>query len=100
MTTERPVDALLVVNMQNSFCHRDGAVVDELELRPEDPVVDKLRPDAFFGTSLDTLLRSMRVQRPHGNCLVTDDGLDEHDGAGSQDRAQAARSTGGGRPAR
>jgi len=130
-----PVDALLVIDMQNSFCHPDGVmydavgtpmfeidetvkataaavaaartakipvvftrhqyraghadfgplfpqfrdllqaqqgllagswdadVIDELEFSPRDLVVDKARLDAFFNTSLDTLLHSMGVTR-------------------------------------
>jgi ureidoacrylate peracid hydrolase len=130
-----PVDALLVIDMQNSFCHPDGVmydalgepmfeigqtvkatatavaaaraarvpvvftrhqyqaghadfgplfpqfcdllrarhgllarswdvdVIDELEFAPHDLVVDKARLDAFFNTTLDTLLRSMGVTR-------------------------------------
>jgi len=130
-----PVDALLVIDMQNSFCHPDGVmydglgepmfeigqtvkataaavgaaraarvpvvftrhqyqpghadfgplfpqfcellrarqgllarswdteVVDELEFGPHDLVVDKARLDAFFNTTLDTLLHSMGVTR-------------------------------------
>jgi ureidoacrylate peracid hydrolase len=130
-----PVDALLVIDMQNSFCHPDGAmyaalgeplfdidrvvkstaaavsaaraarlpvvftrhqhqpdhadfgplfpqflgllrarkgllagtwdvdVIDELDFAASDLVVDKARLDAFYNTSLDTLLRSMGVRR-------------------------------------
>lgn len=136
MATEiRPVDALLVIDMQNSFCHPDGImydalgpplfqidqtvkatatavaaaraarvpvvftrhqyqaghadfgplfpqfcdllrardgllarswdveVIDELEFSTYDLVIDKARLDAFYNTSLDTLLRSMGVAR-------------------------------------
>lgn len=131
----RPVDALLVIDMQNSFCHPSGVmydatgaplfeidatvtatatavaaaraarvpvvftrhqyqsghvdfgllfpqfgellrakqgllarswdadVVDELGFSTHDLVVDKARLDAFYNTSLDTLLRSMGVAR-------------------------------------
>jgi nicotinamidase-related amidase len=131
----RPVDALLVIDMQNSFCHPEGVMYDslgaplfeiektvhataeavaaaraarlpvvftrhqyqvghadfgplfpqfcellqarqgllarswdvdiigELDFGPHDLVVDKARLDAFYNTSLDTLLRSMGVAR-------------------------------------
>jgi ureidoacrylate peracid hydrolase len=130
-----PVDALLIIDMQNSFCHPDGVmyaslgaplfeldsivkntasavaaartarlpvvftrhqhqagyadfgprfpqfldllraqdgllartwdadVIDELDFGSSDIVVDKARLDAFHNTSLETLLRSMGVQR-------------------------------------
>jgi ureidoacrylate peracid hydrolase len=130
-----PVDALLIIDMQNSFCHPDGVmydalgqplfeidetvkataatvaaaraaqvpvvftrhqyrsghvdfgplfpqfrdlllakqgllartwdadIIDDLELSPSDLVVDKARLDAFYNTSLDTLLRSMGIAR-------------------------------------
>jgi nicotinamidase-related amidase len=131
----RPVDALLVIDMQNSFCNPDGImyaalgpplfeidatvkatasavaaaraarvpvvftrhqyqpghadfgrlfpqfrelleakqgllartwdtdVIDELEFSAHDFVIDKARLDAFYNTTLDTLLRSMGVVR-------------------------------------
>jgi len=130
-----PVDALLIIDMQNSFCHPDGVmydalgqplfeidktvkatadavsaaraaqvpvvftrhqyrsghvdfgplfpqfrdflqakqgllartwdtdIIDDLELSPRDLVVDKARLDAFYNTSLDTLLRCMGIAR-------------------------------------
>ena len=130
-----PLDALLVIDMQNSFCHPDGVmydalgqplfeidktvkataeavaaaraahvpvvftrhqyrsghvdfgplfpqfrdllqakqgllartwdadIIDDLELGPSDLVVDKARLDAFYNTSLDTLLRNMGIAR-------------------------------------
>jgi ureidoacrylate peracid hydrolase len=130
-----PLDALLVIDMQNSFCHHDGVmydalgqplfeidktvkataeavaaaraahvpvvftrhqyrsghvdfgplfpqfrdllqakqgllartwdadIIDELEFGPSDLVVDKARLDAFYNTSLDTLLRNMGIAR-------------------------------------
>jgi ureidoacrylate peracid hydrolase len=130
-----PVDALLIIDMQNSFCHPDGVmydalgqplfeidetvkataaavaaaraaqvpvvftrhqyrsghvdfgplfpqfrdlllakqgllartwdadIIDDIELSPSDLVVDKARLDAFYNTSLDTLLRSMGIAR-------------------------------------
>jgi ureidoacrylate peracid hydrolase len=130
-----PVDALLVIDMQNSFCHPDGVmydalgaplfeiektvkataqavdaaraarlpvvftrhqyqaghadfgplfpqfcdllrsrqgllarswdvdIIDELNFSTHDLVVEKARLDAFYNTSLDTLLRSMGVAR-------------------------------------
>jgi ureidoacrylate peracid hydrolase len=130
-----PLDALLVIDMQNSFCHPDGVmydalgqplfeidktvmataeavaaaraahvpvvftrhqyrsghvdfgplfpqfrdllqakqgllartwdadIIDELEFGPSDLVVDKARLDAFYNTSLDTLLRNMGISR-------------------------------------
>ncbi|MGH3194821.1 MAG: cysteine hydrolase family protein [Streptosporangiaceae bacterium] len=72
--------ALIVVDMQNGFCHPDGSfsrigmglegaeaavrnadVVDELGCGPEDLVVDKVRFDAFQWTSLEPLLRGLGV---------------------------------------
>jgi nicotinamidase-related amidase len=41
----------------------DADVIDELEFSTHDFVVDKARLDAFYNTSLDTLLRSMDVAR-------------------------------------
>ena len=142
-TTVAPVDALLVIDMQNSFCHPDGVmydatgapmfeigetvkataeavaaaraakvpvvftrhqyqaghadfgplfpqfcdllraqqgllagtwdvdVIDELEFSPHDLVVDKARLDAFFNTSLDTLLHSMGVTRIAAAGVIT-----------------------------
>jgi ureidoacrylate peracid hydrolase len=130
-----PADALLIIDMQNSFCHPDGVmydalgaplfeidktvkataaavtaarearlpvvftrhqyqaghadfgplfpqfcdllrtrqgllarswdvdIIDELDFSNHDLVVDKARLDAFYNTSLDTLLRSMGVAR-------------------------------------
>jgi ureidoacrylate peracid hydrolase len=130
-----PLDALLVIDMQNSFCHPDGVmydalgqplfeidktvmataeavaaaraahvpvvftrhqyrsghvdfgplfpqfrdllqakqgllartwdadIIDDLEFGPRDLVVDKARLDAFYNTSLDTLLRSVGIAR-------------------------------------
>jgi ureidoacrylate peracid hydrolase len=135
MGTFSAVDALLVIDMQNSFCHPDGVmydgtgapladiaetvkatatavaaardvrlpvvftrhqyqpghadfgplfpqfcdllragqgllartwdadVIDELEFGASDLVVDKARLDAFYNTTLETLLRSMGVAR-------------------------------------
>jgi nicotinamidase-related amidase len=54
--------ALLVVDMQNGFCHPDGGeACDELGCGPDDLVVDKVRFDAFQWTSLEPLLRGLGV---------------------------------------
>lgn len=37
-------------------------IVDAMNMRPQDPVVDKYRPDAFHRTTLDLILRSNRVE--------------------------------------
>ncbi|MDB4873474.1 MAG: isochorismatase hydrolase [Gemmatimonadales bacterium] len=39
----------------------DGELIDELDQRPSDAVVDKCRPDAFFDTSLGSLLRCLGI---------------------------------------
>lgn len=41
----------------------DADVVEILGRRPEDPVVDKCRNDAFYGTSLEPVLRNLGVDR-------------------------------------
>jgi ureidoacrylate peracid hydrolase len=40
----------------------DAELVDELEVRPEDEVVDKARYSAFYGTSLEPYLTSLGVR--------------------------------------
>jgi nicotinamidase-related amidase len=142
-TEPRPIDALIVIDMQNAFCHPDGSmydslgaplheiepvvrataeavararsaglpvvftrhrylpghadfgplfpqflellrsrdgllggtwdteVIDELGTGPADLMIDKSRLDAFHGTSLDTLLRSLGVHRPAVAGVIT-----------------------------
>ena len=49
----------------------DVEVIDELEFGASDLVVDKARLDAFYNTTLDTLLRSMGVKRVAAAGVVT-----------------------------
>lgn len=41
----------------------DADIIDDLEFGPSDLAVDKARLDAFYNTSVDTLLRSMGIVR-------------------------------------
>jgi ureidoacrylate peracid hydrolase len=61
-------------------------IIDELERRPNEPVVVKHRSSGFVNTTLDTLLRSMRIEtvlitgeQTPGCVEATVRGADDHD---------------------
>ena len=51
---------------------RDADIIDELDLRPEDTVIDKTRFDGFLATPLPQTLRNMGVERLLIGGVLTD----------------------------